>query len=312
MKALKIAIIALVIAAKTNPAMAQQLCLQTTVNKRTFNVTSKSVVAAKCPKGYTAIADTSNFRGPKGDPGEAAPSLGAGDLSSLKTIAAGPLSCPGSSTLELYTVPLGKSFILRQAAGHSLYYNQIGEALNGIITPKIQSDSFSTGTRRFSYNSNLGVPFRGGSTVTVQCRGNDNYQYYQLDGFLVADSAQIGPGGPGGPSRAQDIRTLDAGDSAQCPTNGLINIFTVPADKSYVMREATAWINNGGSIDFIETSVNGSIDVKVSGFFQSGNRLTYSTPFGVKFGGDSQITIRCSPQGFYVGYHVDGYLTDPS
>jgi hypothetical protein len=50
-------------------AVADKLCLQTTVNKKTFKVTNKSVVAATCPKGYTALADTSTFQGPAGSQG---------------------------------------------------------------------------------------------------------------------------------------------------------------------------------------------------------------------------------------------------
>lgn len=39
-------------------AMADKVCLKTTVNKRTFKVTNKTVTAGTCPSGYTAIADT--------------------------------------------------------------------------------------------------------------------------------------------------------------------------------------------------------------------------------------------------------------
>lgn len=47
-------------------AKADKLCLKTTVNKRTFKVTTQSMVASTCPTGYTAVADTSSFRGPAG------------------------------------------------------------------------------------------------------------------------------------------------------------------------------------------------------------------------------------------------------
>ena len=66
MKALKIATLILAILALAQSATADKLCLQSTVNKKTLKVTNKSVVAAKCPKGYTAIADTSSFQGPAG------------------------------------------------------------------------------------------------------------------------------------------------------------------------------------------------------------------------------------------------------
>jgi hypothetical protein len=58
-----------VILCVTSTAFADKLCLQTTVNKKTFKVTNKSVVAAKCPTGYTAIADTTSFKGPAGADG---------------------------------------------------------------------------------------------------------------------------------------------------------------------------------------------------------------------------------------------------
>jgi hypothetical protein len=61
MKILKIATFLLAVLALTETAVADKLCLQTTVNKKTFKVTTKSVVAANCPKGYTALIDTSRF-----------------------------------------------------------------------------------------------------------------------------------------------------------------------------------------------------------------------------------------------------------
>jgi hypothetical protein len=66
-----IAVVGLSIILTTSTALADKLCLQSTVNKRTFKVTNKSVVAAKCPKGYTQLADTSKFQGPAGPQGPA-------------------------------------------------------------------------------------------------------------------------------------------------------------------------------------------------------------------------------------------------
>jgi len=62
-------LVGLMVVSLASSAMAQVLCLQTTVNKKTFKVTNKSVVAATCPKGYTAIANTSSFQGPAGATG---------------------------------------------------------------------------------------------------------------------------------------------------------------------------------------------------------------------------------------------------
>ena len=71
MKAFKIATLILATIALAQTAVADKLCLQSTVNKKTFKVTNKSVVAAKCPKGYTELADTSAFQGPSGAQGPA-------------------------------------------------------------------------------------------------------------------------------------------------------------------------------------------------------------------------------------------------
>ncbi len=61
MKIAKIAALLLATVALIETAAADKLCLQTTVNKKTFKVTTKSVVAAKCPRGYTSLIDTSRF-----------------------------------------------------------------------------------------------------------------------------------------------------------------------------------------------------------------------------------------------------------
>lgn len=59
-------LVGLMVVSLASSAMAQVLCLQTTVNKRTLRATHKSVVAATCPSGFTAIANASSFRGPAG------------------------------------------------------------------------------------------------------------------------------------------------------------------------------------------------------------------------------------------------------
>ena len=73
MKALKIATLLIATLALVHTAAADKLCLQSTVNKKTLKVTNKSVVAAKCPKGYTELADTSSFQGATGATGAQGP-----------------------------------------------------------------------------------------------------------------------------------------------------------------------------------------------------------------------------------------------
>ncbi len=62
---------ALVTMAVASTAVADKVCLQTTVNKKTFKVTNKGVIAAQCPKGYTELVDTSTLQGPAGARGPA-------------------------------------------------------------------------------------------------------------------------------------------------------------------------------------------------------------------------------------------------
>jgi hypothetical protein len=50
-------------------ATADKLCLKTTVNKKTLKITTVSAIAATCPSGYTAIANTDYFVGPEGEVG---------------------------------------------------------------------------------------------------------------------------------------------------------------------------------------------------------------------------------------------------
>jgi hypothetical protein len=50
-------------------AKAEKLCLKTSVNKKTFKTTTISAIAATCPPGYTAIANTDYFVGPEGKTG---------------------------------------------------------------------------------------------------------------------------------------------------------------------------------------------------------------------------------------------------
>ena len=64
-------LVGLMVVSLASSAMADKLCLQTTVNRRTLRATNKSVVAATCPRGYTQLADTSSFRGATGPAGAA-------------------------------------------------------------------------------------------------------------------------------------------------------------------------------------------------------------------------------------------------
>jgi hypothetical protein len=64
----KLAIIqtAIIISLASSTATAEKLCLRTSVNKKTFKTTTLSTLSAKCPVGYTEIADTDRFTGPSG------------------------------------------------------------------------------------------------------------------------------------------------------------------------------------------------------------------------------------------------------
>ena len=54
-------------------AVADKLCLKTTVDKKTLKAKHQSALAANCPPGYAAIADSGYFVGPKGETGLVGP-----------------------------------------------------------------------------------------------------------------------------------------------------------------------------------------------------------------------------------------------
>jgi hypothetical protein len=63
----------IVLVAVSSPAVAEKLCLQTLVNKRTLKVTTNRVIAATCPKGFAELLDTETVKGatgPRGDKGD--------------------------------------------------------------------------------------------------------------------------------------------------------------------------------------------------------------------------------------------------
>ena len=74
-------------------ANADKLCLKTTVNKKTFKVTTQSARAAACPAGYRAIADTTSFVGPAGSAGAAGTTGSAG--------ATGPKGDRGEGSIDI-------------------------------------------------------------------------------------------------------------------------------------------------------------------------------------------------------------------
>jgi len=51
------------------PVSAEKLCIRTSVNRKSLRATTVSAIASICPAGYTAIADTNFFSGPKGEAG---------------------------------------------------------------------------------------------------------------------------------------------------------------------------------------------------------------------------------------------------
>lgn len=87
-------------------SMADKLCLQTKVNKKTFKVTNKRVIAPACPKGYTELADTSSFQGPAGATGAtgATGARGAAGLLNLGACRLQSGTCYHSSGVNSCTV----------------------------------------------------------------------------------------------------------------------------------------------------------------------------------------------------------------
>jgi hypothetical protein len=58
-----------IVASYSTPANAEKLCIKTSVNRKSLRATTVSAIASICPAGYTAIADTNFFTGPKGESG---------------------------------------------------------------------------------------------------------------------------------------------------------------------------------------------------------------------------------------------------
>jgi hypothetical protein len=59
----------MVVASYSAPVRAEKLCIKTSVNRKSLRTTTVSAMASICPAGYTAIADTNFFSGPKGEAG---------------------------------------------------------------------------------------------------------------------------------------------------------------------------------------------------------------------------------------------------
>jgi hypothetical protein len=83
-------------------ARTEKLCLKTTVAKGSLKVSTTGALAAKCPRGYVAIADTKFFAGPQGEIGPQGPSGEKGDTGD-----AGPQGAAGSKGDTGQTGPQG-------------------------------------------------------------------------------------------------------------------------------------------------------------------------------------------------------------
>ena len=81
------------------PAVADKLCLKTTVDKKTLKAKHQSALAANCPSGYAAIADSVYFVGPKGESGPVGTTGAQGSSGATGSI--GPQG-PAGETLSLY------------------------------------------------------------------------------------------------------------------------------------------------------------------------------------------------------------------
>lgn len=132
MKTLKIVTFVLATTALVQTAAADKLCLQTTVNKKTFKATNKSVVAATCPKGYTELADTSSFQGATGARGPAGfVNLGAcrvvSNLCNLSTAGTCDVICADQEfVLQHSSNNSGSCIVTNTAINYFTYTNGVG------------------------------------------------------------------------------------------------------------------------------------------------------------------------------------------
>jgi photosystem II stability/assembly factor-like uncharacterized protein len=89
--ALRVSIVStIVFFVASSGAFADKLCLQTTVNRKNLRATSKSLLAPRCPKGFTELIDTLKLQAPAGAQGAAGPKGDKGDRGDM-----GPKGDPG-------------------------------------------------------------------------------------------------------------------------------------------------------------------------------------------------------------------------
>ncbi len=112
-------------------ALADKLCLQTTVNKKNFKATHRSVVAAACPKGYTELADTASFKGATGAPGQ------NGTLDTSKCFRR-EQTATGQGTVSANSACLVSEFVVSSACSTNTYNsylisNSLEVPINGLL-----------------------------------------------------------------------------------------------------------------------------------------------------------------------------------
>jgi hypothetical protein len=107
-------------------AMADKVCLQTTVNKKTFKVTNKTVTAATCPKGYTAITDTPLNLG--------ACRMVGGTCNHLAGLNTCTVSCNNGEFALQYTTAVGSDFcVVNPQYGTPLYSSSYTNGLGAAV-----------------------------------------------------------------------------------------------------------------------------------------------------------------------------------
>jgi hypothetical protein len=212
-------------------------------------------------------------------------------------------------------VPSGKNLVITQFVGRGTNagYTQIGASSSGVTEWKANGRLFNSNSDNLlRYSSSYGLLFKAGATVTATCAAVGQTVGYHLEGFLVNEDAQIGPGGARGPKLLADIQTIDSlNTSSTCPGDGILPVFSVPIGKKFVAKEISMRGTNAGYSKIGEV-LGGSTVWKVDAYTYNAlpNLFQYASSQGLVFQSGSLVIATCGPSGVSIDFHLDGYLTE--
>ena len=186
-------LVGLMVVSLASSAMADKLCLQTTVNKKTFKVTNKTVTAATCPKGYAELADTSSFQGPAG----AAGATGAQGAQGVAG-ATGPAGAQGVQGIQGATgssgvAGIGYSTCQKRHRITNTVINNTNKTIRVTLGPICEAGEFTIGqdmsagtsTRVYSEDWSVSGDNAGAGSTDVISSNDLRLDVFDADGFPI-------------------------------------------------------------------------------------------------------------------------------